>query len=251
MHFRIHLFFSFVYVYSFSEELTTNITNLSPEQIIQFNKALSMKTIDETFYYNSYTELRKFIQKRENLIGYNKVMVYLFHLCQSLGVIINALSASSNNQNYIWLGIMLNALATLISLWEKTNTLIIKKLMDDIKLIRDGDYVDEGSLVEGADLTKKEGKPKKSDKVRKNDKIKKSDNGKKEGKGGVDLAGNADIANNVTKKEGKGKKREKGGLGEADYQLTSDAVGDIEEMKGVDDDDEGTNTEMVPLMSTV
>jgi len=156
------LFFSSVN--SFSEELRQNITDLSPEQTIQFNKALSNKVIDDTFDYNRYADLHRFIEKREKLIGYNTVMVYLFHLCQSLGILITSISVSTNNPIYIWLGIFLNTLATLISLWEKTNSQIMKKLMDDMKLIREGQYVDEGSLVEVEDLTAKEGKGKKSDK---------------------------------------------------------------------------------------
>lgn len=153
-----------VSICSFSERLTANIASLSHEQTIQFNKVLRNKTIDETFDYNRYADLRRFIEKRDKLIAYNNVMVYMFHLSQTLGIMITSISASSNNPGYIWLGIFFNALASLISLWEKTNSQIMKKLMEDIKLIREGRYVDEGSLIEIEDPTKKDNKGKKADK---------------------------------------------------------------------------------------
>ena len=149
---------------SFRQKLTANIANLSKDQTIQFNKVLSNKTIDETFDYNRFADLRRFIEKRESLIAYNNVMVYMFHLSQTLGIMITSISAGTNEPGFIWLGIFFNALATLISLWEKTNSQIMKKLMEDIKLIREGRYVDEGSLVEIEDSTKKDDKGKKADK---------------------------------------------------------------------------------------
>ena len=149
---------------SFRQKLTANIANLSKDQTIQFNKVLSNKTIDETFDYNRFADLRRFIEKRESLIAYNNVMVYMFHLSQTLGIMITSISAGTNQPGFIWLGILFNALATLISLWEKTNSQIMKKLMEDIKLIREGRYVDEGSLVEIEDSTKKDDKGKKADK---------------------------------------------------------------------------------------
>ena len=148
----------------FRQKLTANIANLSKDQTIQFNKVLSNKTIDETFDYNRFADLRRFIEKRESLIAYNNVMVYMFHLSQTLGIMITSISAGTNQPGFIWLGILFNALATLISLWEKTNSQIMKKLMEDIKLIREGRYVDEGSLVEIEDSTKKDDKGKKADK---------------------------------------------------------------------------------------
>jgi len=151
-------------VCSFRQKLTANIANLSKDQTIQFNKVLSNKTIDETFDYNRFADLRRFIEKRESLIAYNNVMVYMFHLSQTLGIMITSISAGTNQPGFIWLGILFNALATLISLWEKTNSQIMKKLMEDIKLIREGRYVDEGSLVEIEDSTKKDDKGKKADK---------------------------------------------------------------------------------------
>jgi len=151
-------------VCSFRQKLTANIANLSKDQTIQFNKVLSNKTIDETFDYNRFADLRRFIEKRESLIAYNNVMVYMFHLSQTLGIMITSISAGTNQPGFIWLGILFNAFATLISLWEKTNSQIMKKLMEDIKLIREGRYVDEGSLVEIEDSTKKDDKGKKADK---------------------------------------------------------------------------------------
>jgi hypothetical protein len=47
-----------------------------------------------------------------------------------------------------------NALASLIKIFETTNNSILKKLMVDIKKIRDGTYVDEGVMVEGEEEKK-------------------------------------------------------------------------------------------------
>jgi len=42
----------------------------------------------------------------------------------------------------------LNLCASLINVYEKTNNNILKKLMADIKAIKDDNYVDEGALIE-------------------------------------------------------------------------------------------------------
>ena len=42
----------------------------------------------------------------------------------------------------------LNLFATLINVYEKTNNSILQKLMDDIKLIKNGKYIDEGQLID-------------------------------------------------------------------------------------------------------
>jgi hypothetical protein len=39
-------------------------------------------------------------------------------------------------------------LATLISIYEKQNSNILKKLLNDIKLIKDGTYIDEEELID-------------------------------------------------------------------------------------------------------
>ena len=40
--------------------------------------------------------------------------------------------------------------ATLINIYEKTNNTILKKLISEIKSIKDGSYIDEGVLVDSS-----------------------------------------------------------------------------------------------------
>ena len=48
----------------------------------------------------------------------------------------------------VLIGVGLNFLASLITIYEKTNNSILKKLIIDIKTIKDGNYVDEGALID-------------------------------------------------------------------------------------------------------
>ena len=68
--------------------------------------------------------------------------MYIFHLIHSSGIILSAYAAGTNSENLILVGISLNMLATLISIYEKQNSSILKKLLNDIKLIKDGTYID-------------------------------------------------------------------------------------------------------------
>jgi len=72
---------------------------------------------------------------------------------QSLGILTTSYAAGNNDTTLIWVGISLNFVATLISIYEKTNSSILKKLMADIKLIKEGNYVDEGELIDAENLT--------------------------------------------------------------------------------------------------
>ena len=46
----------------------------------------------------------------------------------------------------VWVGVGLNITATLINVFEKTNSSISKNLMKDIQAIKEGSYVDESSI---------------------------------------------------------------------------------------------------------
>ena len=97
---------------------------------------------------NKVDDLIKFLQKRQCLNSSNLVLMYFFHLLQSTGIILTSYAAGTNSQNLIWIGISLNMCATLINIYEKQNNIILKKLLLDINLIKDGLYVDEGPIVE-------------------------------------------------------------------------------------------------------
>ena len=97
---------------------------------------------------NKVDDLKKFLQKRQCLNSSNLVLMYFFHLLQSTGIILTSYAAGTNSQHLIWIGISLNMCATLINIYEKQNNIILKKLLIEINLIKDGLYVDEGHIVE-------------------------------------------------------------------------------------------------------
>ena len=118
----------------------------------QMNKDIAIE-IQNIFQQNELEDLKKFLNKRQCLNTTNTYLIYLFHFVQSAGILTTSIATSKNDENLIWIGVALNILATLIHVYEKTNNSIMKKLMNDIKAIKDGNYVDEGELV---DLDKKD-----------------------------------------------------------------------------------------------
>ena len=100
---------------------------------------------------NKLNDLKEFLSKRKCLNSTNLYLMYIFHLIQSSGIILSAYAAGTNSENLIWVGISLNMLATLISIYEKQNSSILKKLLNDIKLIKDGTYIDEEELIENVE----------------------------------------------------------------------------------------------------
>jgi len=102
---------------------------------------------------NELDDLKRFLSKRRCLNASNSYLIYLFNFVQSLGILTTSYAAGNNNATLIWIGISLNFVATLISIYEKTNSSILKKLMADIKLIKEGNYVDEGELIDVENLT--------------------------------------------------------------------------------------------------
>lgn len=100
---------------------------------------------------NTQDDLTRFLNKRKCLNTTNYYLIYLFHLIQSSGIFVTSFAASNNNQYLIWVGIALNFIASIINVYEKTNNNILKKLMNDIKAIKEGSYIDEGEMIETPD----------------------------------------------------------------------------------------------------
>jgi len=73
---------------------------------------------------------------------------YVFHLIQSGGILVTTISAGYNNTNLIWLGVSLNALATLLHLYEKNNNILIAKMNQEIISIKDGTYNNQTKLID-------------------------------------------------------------------------------------------------------
>jgi hypothetical protein len=110
-----------------------------------------IKTI---FEENTIDDLNRFLKKRQCLNTANSYLIYLFHLIQSAGILLTSFAVGNNNQELIWIGVSCNILASLINVYEKTNNNILRRLMADIKLIKDGKYIDESEMV---DVEKNEG----------------------------------------------------------------------------------------------
>ena len=118
-----------------------------------------MSEIQTIFENNVIADLKRFLAKRQCLNTTNSYFIYLFHLVQSAGILTTSIAAGSNNTNMVWIGVGLNLFATLIHVYEKTNNALLKKLMHDINLIKEGNYIDEGQLLETGDTPATENKP--------------------------------------------------------------------------------------------
>ncbi len=104
--------------------------------------------IQKIFEKNELEDLKRFIKKRESLNKCNMYLSYLFHFVQSSGIFITTIATGYNREEFIWLGVGLNILASLINVYEQLNNNMSKKIMNDIKSIKDNNYVDEGLMVE-------------------------------------------------------------------------------------------------------
>ena len=111
------------------------------------NKDISLE-IKNIINNNKLNDLKRFLKKRQCLNTSNSILVYLFNIVQSVGILLTSYATGNNNTNLIWIGVSLNFFATLINVLEKTNNSFLKKLMVDIKSIKDNNYIDEGELVE-------------------------------------------------------------------------------------------------------
>ena len=105
------------------------------------NVNTEIQTIFET---NKLNDLKEFIKKRKCLNEWNMVLIYLFHVVQSAGILTTTIAAGYDMKLLVWVGVGFNILASLINVFEKTNNGISKHLLKDINAIKDGTYVDEG-----------------------------------------------------------------------------------------------------------
>jgi len=100
---------------------------------------------------NKLEDLKGFIKKRNCLNSWNIALIYLFHIVQSAGILTTTVAAGYDFKEVVWIGVGLNIVASLISVFEKTNNAISKNLLKDIQAIKDGTFVDEGIAVEMPD----------------------------------------------------------------------------------------------------
>jgi len=106
--------------------------------------------IQAIFEVNKLNDLKAFMNKRKCLNEWNMVLIYLFHIVQSAGILTTTIAAGYDMKLLVWVGVGFNILASLINVFEKTNNGISKHLLKDINAIKDGTYVDEDTMVEMA-----------------------------------------------------------------------------------------------------
>ena len=105
---------------------------------------------------NKLEDLKGFIKRRNCLNSWNIALIYLFHIVQSAGILTTTVAAGYNFKEIVWVGVGLNIVASLISVFEKTNNAISKNLLKDIEAIKNGTFVDEGVAVDTHEKDKKE-----------------------------------------------------------------------------------------------
>ena len=96
---------------------------------------------------NKVEDLKHFLKRRHCLNTTNSILMYLFHIVQSAGILTTTLAAGYDMKNVIWIGAALNALAALIHVFEKTNESLITQYGKDIEMIQSNTYVDEQPIV--------------------------------------------------------------------------------------------------------
>jgi hypothetical protein len=97
---------------------------------------------------NKLDDLDHFIKRRHFLNRCNSGMIYMFYIIQSFGILATSYSASTNDQQFLWVGIGMNMLASIIQVYEKINNDQMKKLFLDIQSIQNNTYLDESPYME-------------------------------------------------------------------------------------------------------
>ena len=124
--------------------LTENTILTDEQTILTINNMINKNKIDD---------LKRFINKRQNINVSNQWFGYLFYLLQTASVFSTSLGQSYTNPYLIWTGIGLTSFGTLIHAIINSNTKINNNLMKNIKDIKGGSYIDE-SNIDGLDEKK-------------------------------------------------------------------------------------------------
>lgn len=103
--------------------------------------------IDIILKKNKNNDLISFLDRRKCLNKCNLFLIYTFHFIQTVGILIISYATSINNMELIWIGIAFNSVASLINIYEKININMLKKLMNDIILIKNDKYIDDSAIT--------------------------------------------------------------------------------------------------------
>ena len=125
---------------------------LDTDDII-LSDAETIKQINNIINKNKVDDLIRFINKRQNINASNQWMGYSFYIIQTISIFSTSLGQYLENTYLIWTGIGLTSVGTLIHSIINSNTKINNNLMNNIKLIKKGDYIDE-SVIDGLEEKK-------------------------------------------------------------------------------------------------
>jgi hypothetical protein len=120
--------------------VTTNIPPIIPKE-----ESISIQ-INSIFETNKLEDLKMFLNSRHTLNKYNIILIYLFYIVQTAGILTTTIAAGYDMKMLVWVGVGLNCIASLIHIFEKTNTTISKKYMKDIEDIKNNNYIDESVI---------------------------------------------------------------------------------------------------------
>jgi len=105
------------------------------------------QNVDDIFDQNRLADLTAILSKRHCLNRCNMGLNYGFHLVQAAGILTTTVAAGYNDRFLIWVGVGMNLLASLINVYEKTNSEMMKRLLKDLVAIKNNTYLDEGEIV--------------------------------------------------------------------------------------------------------
>jgi len=126
------------------------------------DKSTTTIEIENIFKENKVHDLKRFMEQREQLNKYNIWIRYVFIFSHYSAILITTFAVGyqgnvpqqTNEQsvvlmkNMVWAGIGINVFATILTALERMNKSMSKKLLNNIKEIKSGNYVDETMLVE-------------------------------------------------------------------------------------------------------
>jgi hypothetical protein len=107
--------------------------------------------VKEIMDENTLDDLKSLLNRRHYLNRCNVVLIYLFHLVQSAGILTTTIATGYNYTYLIWVGVGLNILASLLNVYEKTNANLLKTYLKDIDEIKKGKFTDEGAVEKHED----------------------------------------------------------------------------------------------------
>jgi hypothetical protein len=96
---------------------------------------------------NAICDLKRSLSQREIFNRVNIILIYLFYVFQYAGIFTTTLATEYKIQMFIWLGISLNLIASLIHSAININKNISEQLLNDINSINSNNFLDQSSIA--------------------------------------------------------------------------------------------------------